>query len=107
MKTFLTELGCEAMTVECGKMPSSLRRGCFVVSKVVVPYVIDHLSKQQILLHLYPAPSRSEEPQNENTESVVIKFGQFVLTSWSALRSWCQRHSESIQYGDLFSVSVL
>jgi len=83
---------------ECGKMPSSLRRGCFVVSKVVVPYVIDHLSKQQILLHLYPAPARSEESRSDSTtDSAIIKFGQFVLTSWSTLRSWCQRHSESIQ----------
>lgn len=79
-------------------MPSSLRRGCFVVCKVVVPYVIDHLSKQDILLHLYPVPPRLEEPANAVAEnSVLIRFGQFVLTSWNALRNWCQRYSENIQ----------
>lgn len=82
-----------------GRIPSSLRRGCFVICKVVVPYVIDHLSKQDILFHLFQNQPQPEDPlPDPDADSVVMKLGQFVLTSWNDLRSWCQRNSENIQY---------
>ena len=86
-----------------GHLPPKWQRGLFVLCKVVVPYVIDHLSKQQILVHLMPRHPRPSDPGPSNIHSMDMEAQQpsdiyiFLASSYQQLRHWCLRHSENIQ----------
>lgn len=81
-----------------GRRLSSLRRGVFITCKVLIPHVIDRLSKREILLNLYSSrrmegiPSTIEEPCSSFESMTSV-----VWNGWEMVKEWCQQNSNVIK----------
>lgn len=90
------DLGC--CSVGDGRRPTSVRRGVFIVCKVLIPYVIDRLSKREILMNLYSSNQPEAVPAvSEEASNSFEKMTNVMWTGWVMVREWCQRHSNAIK----------